>query len=70
MFNYCTSLIVDIALAMFSLFILKIYFEIFFEKKDIRIVQFLCWGVYFVWQFMIGRTNILPAYVNIIISVC
>lgn len=59
----------DIALAMFSLFILKIYFEIFFEKKDIRIVQFLCWGVYFVWQFMIGRTNILPAYVNIIISI-
>lgn len=69
MFNYGNALSADTTLAIFSLFILKKYFEIFFIKKDRKIVGYLCWALYFIWQLIIGRINILPAYINIIISI-
>lgn len=34
LFNYCSAVVLDIALAMFSVLILKIYFEIFFTEKE------------------------------------
>lgn len=69
MFNYGNALIADTTLAIFSLFILKKYFEIFFIKKDRKIVGCFCWALYFIWQLIIGSINILPAYINVIISI-
>ena len=28
-----------------------------------------CWALYFIWQLIIGSINILPAYINVIISI-
>ena len=63
MFNYGNDLIADTTLAIFSLYILKKYFEIFFQKKDDKIVGFFCWALYFIWQLIIGSINIFPAYI-------
>lgn len=69
MFNYGNDLIADTTLAIFSLYILKKYFEIFFQKKDDKIVGFFCWALYFIWQLIIGSINIFPAYINVMISI-
>ena len=47
MFNYGNALIADTTLAIFSLYILRKYFEIFFQKKDNKIVGVFCWALYF-----------------------
>jgi len=69
LFNCGNALIADTMLAIFSLYILKKYFEIFFQKKDNKIVGFFCWALYFTWQLIIGSINIFPAYINVIISI-
>ena len=69
LFNYCSAVVLDIALAMFSVLILKIYFEIFFTEKENNTIKYFCWILYGSWQIMIGICNMFPAYMNTIISI-
>lgn len=55
--------------ALLSVTILKIYFETFFEQSKIKFVGITCWLIYFIWQLILGRVNVLPAYINVIVSV-
>lgn len=57
-----------ISLAL-TIIILKIYFGTFFEKRNRSIQGIIAWGAYFAWQVFIGNINILPAYINVMISV-
>jgi len=54
--------------ASLSVKILTLYFDIFFEIKN-KSIQIILWGIYFFWQLIIGRINVLPAYMNVIVSV-
>ena len=69
MFDLMTGSWVTVSLvACLSVLILKLYFSIFFVAKD-KNTQIILWGIYFFWQMIIGRINVLPAYMNVIISV-
>lgn len=57
-----------ISLAL-TIIILKIYFGTFFEQRNRSIQGVIAWGAYFAWQVFIGNINILPAYINVMISV-
>ena len=69
MFSYWNKLIIDIALALFSALILKKYFDIFFKTRESGFIKHFCWILYGTWQIMIEKSNVFPAYVNVIISI-
>lgn len=56
-------------LTLISIVILKIYFETFFEQNKRGVIGEFFWIFYFMWQFILGRTNVLPAYINVMINV-
>lgn len=69
MFNYLGGACADLLLTLISILILKIYFETFFEQNKRGIIGGIFWIFYFMWQFILGRTNVLPAYINVMINV-
>lgn len=69
MFSYWEGLCANLMTALLSVTILKIYFETFFEQSKIKFVGITCWLIYFIWQLILGRVNVLPAYINVIVSV-
>ena len=52
MFNYGNDLIADTTLAIFSLYILKKYFEIFFQKKDNQCRPLSFWTNQDIWDYI------------------
>lgn len=69
MFRYFGGACADLLLTLISIVILKIYFETFFEQDKRGIIGEFFWIFYFMWQFILGRTNVLPAYINVMINV-
>ena len=69
MFDELMIFVVEIISLALTIVILKIYFGTFFEKSIRSIRSIICWCVYFAWQIFIGSSNILPAHINIVISV-
>lgn len=69
MFRYFGGACADLLLTSISIVILKIYFETFFEQDKRGIIGEFFWIFYFMWQFILGRTNVLPAYINVMINV-
>lgn len=69
MSSYLEGLCADLMTALLSVAILKIYFETFFEQSKRKFVGITFWLIYFIWQLILGRVNILPAYINVIVSV-
>lgn len=54
---------------LLSMVILKIYFGAFFEKSNRKIARGFSWSLYFAWQLFLGCFNVLPAYMNVVISI-
>ena len=52
-----------------AIVIIKMYFSIFFAKKDVSKVEYLFWGLYMLWNIVSSYTTIIPAFMKIIISV-
>lgn len=52
-----------------AIVIIKMYFSIFFAKKDVSKVEYLFWGFYMLWNIVSSYTTIIPAFMKIIISV-
>lgn len=69
MFRYFGGACADLLLTLISIVILKIYFETFFEQNKRGVIGEFFWIFYFMWQFILGRTNVLPAYINVMINV-
>lgn len=69
MSSYWGGLCADLMTALLSVAILKIYFETFFEQSKRKFVGTTFWLIYFIWQLILGRVNVLPAYINVIVSV-
>ena len=69
MFRYFGGACADLLLTLISIVILKIYFETFFEQDKRGIIGEFFWIFYFMWQFILGRRNVLPAYINVMINV-
>lgn len=61
--------VIELLSVFLSCIILKLYYSIFFEKKKRKFSRELFWLIYVVWQFMISKENILPAYINVLISI-
>lgn len=68
LFRFAIRLSSEIIVTFLSVIILKIYFESFFEPRKRNIGSKTVWLIYIIWQIIISRINILPSYVNIIIS--
>ena len=69
MSSYWGGLCTDLMTALLSVAILKIYFETFFEQSKRRFLGITFWLIYFIWQLILGRVNVLPAYINVIVSI-
>lgn len=69
MFDEIMLFVLEIISLALTIIILKIYFGTFFEKRNRSIQGIIAWGAYFAWQVFIGNINILPAYINVMISV-
>ena len=52
-----------------AIVIIKMYFSIFFPKKDVRKIEYLFWGLYTLWNIVSSYTTAIPAFMKIIISV-
>ena len=63
------ELFAEIMIIFLSVMILKIYFEIFFERSQRKISSKIFWMIYIIWQIIISQINVLPSYVNILISI-
>lgn len=69
MFDELMIFALEIISLALTIIILKTYFGTFFEKRNRSIQSVIAWGAYFAWQVFIGNINILPAYINVMISV-
>ena len=69
MYKVIVELLAEMIIILLSVMILRIFFDIFFERRKRKISSKLCWIIYIIWQILISQINILPAYVNIIISI-
>lgn len=69
MFELVIELFAEIMIIFLSVMILKIYFEIFFERSQRKISSKIFWMIYIIWQIIISQINVLPSYVNILISI-
>ena len=69
MFEHVLGLIFKGAAVFLSVIILKIYFGIFFEEKQKEIRAFVVWIMYIIWQIIVSEINILPGYINVLISI-
>ena len=69
MFDELMLFVLEIISLALTIIILKIYFGTFFEQRNRSIQGVIAWGAYFAWQVFIGNINILPAYINVMISV-
>lgn len=69
MFDEIMLFVLEIISLALTIIILKIYFGTFFEQRNRSIQGVIAWGAYFAWQVFIGNINILPAYINVMISV-
>lgn len=69
MFELVIELFAEIMIIFLSVMILKIYFEIFFERSQRKISSKIFWMKYIIWQIIISQINVLPSYVNILISI-
>lgn len=58
-----------IAESLFSICIIKIYFGTFFNKNKVSGIGVGLWGAYLLWQLIIQKYDLVPAYVNLVISV-
>lgn len=59
----------EMVIVLLSVMILRIYFGIFFEQSKRKISSKICWIIYIIWQILISQINILPSYLNIVVSV-
>jgi sensor histidine kinase YesM len=69
LFEHVLGLIFKGAAVFLSVIILKIYFGIFFEEKQKEIRAFVVWIMYIIWQIIVSEINILPGYINVLISI-
>lgn len=69
LFSYFCGLIADLLTIFISVLILNIYFGTFFNKSQRKMSSILCWIIYICWQIYISRINILPAYINVLVSI-
>lgn len=68
LFNELVILGLELISLVLTIVILKIYFGTFFEKSNRSVKSIISWGMYLAWQMFIGNINILPAYINVMIS--
>lgn len=52
-----------------SVMILRIYFKTFFEKIERTFYSVACWGIFILWQIVSSHIQIVPSYINILISI-
>lgn len=69
MFNIIYNILLKFFTVFLSILILKIYFGIFFEKRNKNYICYIFWLIYIVWQIIVENINMLPAYMNIVISI-
>lgn len=72
--NYFMGMVINTVMAALmaamSLWILKEYFQIFFEKSVNRIYYYALWSIYFIWQISaIMQLIDLPVYLKISVNV-
>lgn len=59
----------SVIIAVFSVFLLRLFFGIFLQKKRLKHAQHLRFVIFFIWQFGILRENLLPVYINIGVTI-
>ena len=69
MLNKIIDIGIMIAESLFSICIIKIYFGTFFNKNKVSGIGVGLWGAYLLWQLIIQKYDLVPAYVNLVISV-
>lgn len=69
MFDYFCGIIAELVIVFLSVIILKVYFGVFFEKNRTKIWNNVLWMSYIIWQLIVSRANLFPAYVNVFISI-
>lgn len=69
MFENVIGLILEGAVVFLSIVILKIYFGVFFEERQREMRGCIVWIMYVIWQIVISWINILPGYINVLISI-
>lgn len=69
MCKFVIELSTQILVILLSVMILKIYFDIFFEPNKRNICSRICWILYIIWQILISQVNVLPSFLNIVVSV-
>lgn len=69
MFKNVIGLILEGTVVFLSVVILKIYFGVFFEERQREIRGCIVWIMYVIWQIIISWINILPGYINVLISI-
>ncbi|MBC5746168.1 hypothetical protein FMM74_022165 [Lachnospiraceae bacterium MD308] len=69
MFKNVIELILEGTVVFLSVVILKIYFGVFFEERQREIRGCIVWIMYVIWQIIISWINILPGYINVLISI-
>lgn len=69
MFDYFCGIIAELVIVFLSVIILKVYFGVFFENNRTKIWNNVLWVSYIIWQLIVSRANLFPAYVNVFISI-
>jgi len=69
LFENVIGLILEGAVVFLSIVILKIYFGVFFEERQREMRGCIVWIMYVIWQIVISWINILPGYINVLISI-
>lgn len=68
MFELFCRLVTELLIVFLSVAILKIYFGTFFIQHSKQGRSLFWWLGYVIWQIIISRTNVLPGYINVLIS--
>ena len=69
MFKFISEIIAEILIILLSVMILKIYFETFFKQSKRKVMGTITWLIYIIWQIIVSQINVLPSYLNILISI-
>lgn len=69
MFKLAIEMIGEIVGIIISVMILRIYFKTFFEKIERTFYSVACWGIFILWQIVSSHIQIVPSYINILISI-
>lgn len=68
MFEIFGRQVTELFVVFLSVAILKIYFETFFIPHSKQGRSLFWWLGYIIWQVIISRINVLPGYINVLIS--